>query len=121
MVTIRMKSNTPQRTSSTSRSAASRAPSGRTRSVVVRALTATSAANAAPTLFGREFQILENYGRPLLGDTESEGPGYFVLGDNRDDSVDSRDFGRLEEGQVKCRAIAKLGSSVSGLKDARWL
>ncbi len=72
---------------------------------------------------GRKFEILEAYGQSL-NDSESKGPGYFVLGDNRDESTDSRIYDRLADGEVDCRAVAVLGNTSSGtvsFQHTRWL
>lgn len=74
-------------------------------------------------LFDKSFDVLELYGASL-GDISSEGPGYFVIGDNRDYSTDSRQLGRLSDSQVLCKAVAVLATEVAGkltLSRFRWL
>lgn len=58
------------------------------------------------TLFRRSFEVVELYGQSLSETDSRAGPGYFLLGDNRDASVDSRHYGRLAEDRIECKALA---------------
>jgi signal peptidase I len=74
-------------------------------------------------LFDRNFNVLELYGQSLT-EMRSAGSGYFLLGDNRDDSIDSRHYGRLRESRIKCKALAVLATEIRGtinFNGARWL
>jgi signal peptidase I len=74
-------------------------------------------------LFDKNFDILETYGGSLTS-SHSNDPGYFVMGDNRDDSVDSRQLGRVAPEHMLCRAVAVLATEVSRrivLDRLRWL
>lgn len=64
-------------------------------------------------LFDTSFELLENFG-PSLSQGEWNGPGYFVMGDNRDNSLDSRHFGRLTDQQIECKATIVFATEVSG-------
>ena len=63
------------------------------------------------TLFQRSFDVIEVYGQSL-SESVSNGPGYFLMGDNRDASVDSRHYGRLTKDRVRCKAVAVVGTEV---------
>lgn len=74
-------------------------------------------------LFDKSFDVLELYGASL-SDASSEGPGYFVIGDNRDYSTDSRQLGRVGDTQVLCKAVAVLATEVASrltFSRFRWL
>ncbi len=62
-------------------------------------------------LFGRKFEIYESYFdfRQSV-DLELKDEEYFVVGDNRDFSVDSREFGPVKRRDVICRVVSILGS-----------
>jgi signal peptidase I len=47
------------------------------------------------------FSIIENdRGKGLRGDTVVPAGPYFVMGDNRDNSVDSREFGSIDQRHI---------------------
>ena len=73
-------------------------------------------------VFGRSFDVLESYGQSLTENDSKPGLGYFLMGDNRDASIDSRHFGRVVEGRIQCKALAVVATA-SGrfLLDIRWL
>lgn len=75
-----------------------------------RSIKTLSANNAADRLFsqrlnGKPFNIHESYfnsGQDILIENHD---GYFVLGDNRDQSVDSRTFGAIRQQSIICKAL----------------
>ena len=56
------------------------------------------------------FHILESYGQSLTTVEVREADGYFLLGDSRDESVDSRHFGAIRRESILCEAKAILGT-----------
>lgn len=75
------------------------------------------------TFFDRTFNILELYGQSLT-EARSTAPGYFLLGDNRDSSIDSRQFGRLVATRVRCKVLAVIATEAKGrinFSRTRWL
>ena len=65
------------------------------------------------SLDGSTFEILEALGRPLIDVVSTKIHGYYVLGDNRDNSTDSRNFGPVDSAQLRCRIVAVLGSTAA--------
>ena len=51
--------------------------------------------------------------RRSLTETRSEAPGYFLIGDDRDDSTDSRQFGRVTAAQISRKAVAIVASEAA--------
>jgi len=58
----------------------------------------------------RTFRILEAYGESLKDVGEQALSSYFLLGDNRDGSVDSREFGEVLGSEFRCRVVAILAT-----------
>jgi signal peptidase I len=56
-------------------------------------------------LFGRRFRIHEAYGWSRKPGGEEPSEGYFVMGDSRDLSRDSRDFGSIPASRIRCRVL----------------
>ncbi len=75
-------------------------------------------------LSDRDFQILEAYGESLKDVDERSLSGFFMLGDNRDGSVDSREFGEISESAVRCKVTAVIATEQSdhySFKRARFV
>lgn len=58
------------------------------------------------TTLGTTYRILESYGGSLFDSPERQLSGYFVMGDNRDGSSDSRQSGDVPHSAVRCKVFA---------------
>ncbi|MGQ0834572.1 MAG: signal peptidase I [Gammaproteobacteria bacterium] len=63
------------------------------------------------SLLARTFEIYETFGGAL--DVDVKQPGYFLLGDNRDDSTDSRHFGSVAPDALLCKVRAIIASEAN--------
>lgn len=57
---------------------------------------------------GKKFGVFEAFGESLTAVVRETTRGYFVMGDSRDASVDSRHFGTVPEDRIECVATAIL-------------
>lgn len=65
-------------------------------------------------IFDKEFYIYESYFNINPNIRLKTGNEYFLMGDNRDNSVDSRQFGLIPNQSIICKGWAILGSENSG-------
>lgn len=68
----------------------------------------------AQSLSGETFRIYESFGSSLTEIASSIIDGYMLMGDNRDSSTDSRDFGSVDRDDIVCEAHAILATEIAG-------
>ncbi|MCO1336896.1 signal peptidase I [Microbulbifer sp. OS29] len=76
------------------------------------------------SLFGKAFSINESYFGTYHKVSKSDIGGYFLLGDNRDHSTDSRHFGLMPKSSFLCKAKLVYRESEhtkSSLPRLKWL